>query len=385
MIVNGANGDPSDPAVFARALATGLGWLALPQIAEAGRAPYVFMSEPRTQRLRLGQSRSPRPTPMRFARSTDRSCCEVGSVRLDRPDEAVVDDRRCRQLHAPRRQPGDVPFVLGCANASVRNQRRGEDPVPGGAPVHVPGRRDCARSHDDRHATGRRSCGTPATRAKGRVLLSPAFLRQFARRPGRAPGSRTRHGGLPGSAPAWARRSSRVRAGGAPASSRPGDGQVHLGSDIQTAADKAQRPIHLEAIALALFGAIIGLAALLILGQALVRQVAADTDDHATLAALGADRRHLVAVPLARAVVIAVGGAVVAGSGGGCALAAHTDRSGPTGRDPPRLLRQRGGARLRVPLRLSPWSCCAPSSRRGAPRAPGRTRTRDGAGPVQAR
>jgi hypothetical protein len=91
-----------------------------------------------------------------------------------------------------------------------------------------------------------------------------------------------------------------------------GDGQVHLGSEIQNAAEKAQRPIHLEAIALALFGAITGLAALLVLGQALARQVAADTDDHSTLAALGADRPQLVAVPLARAIIIGLAGAVVA-------------------------------------------------------------------------
>ena len=61
----------------------------------------------------------------------------------------------------------------------------------------------------------------------------------------------------------------------------------------------------------ALFGTIVGLAALLMLGQALVRQVAADADDHAALAALGADRRILLAVPLARAAIFAVGGAAV--------------------------------------------------------------------------
>src|SRR5205085_2833497 len=47
----------------------------------------------------------------------------------------------------------------------------------------------------------------------------------------------------------------------------PGAGQVHPGSDIQTAADKAQRSIHLEAIALVTFGGLAAVAALLVVGR----------------------------------------------------------------------------------------------------------------------
>src|SRR5258706_14089260 len=43
-VVNGVQGDPSDPNVVARALATRARVLALPQIAEVDRAPYLFLS-----------------------------------------------------------------------------------------------------------------------------------------------------------------------------------------------------------------------------------------------------------------------------------------------------------------------------------------------------
>jgi hypothetical protein len=87
----------------------------------------------------------------------------------------------------------------------------------------------------------------------------------------------------------------------------PGDGQVHIGSDIQTAADKAERAIHLEALALVLFAVLAGLAALLILGQAFSRQVMADAADNPTLASLGLSRRQLTLVPLVRAGLIGLG------------------------------------------------------------------------------
>src|SRR5207245_5912852 len=84
---------------------------------------------------------------------------------------------------------------------------------------------------------------------------------------------------------------------------------VHVGgSDIQNAADRAQRAIHLEAIALLLFAGLAALAALLVVGQALARQVAADAAENRTLGALGLGPRQLALVPLARAGVVALAG-----------------------------------------------------------------------------
>src|SRR5213079_2155881 len=83
---------------------------------------------------------------------------------------------------------------------------------------------------------------------------------------------------------------------------RPED--VHIGgSDIQNAADKAQKAIHLEAVALLLFAGLAGLAGVLVVGQALGRQVAADAEDKRTLAALGLGPRELLLVSVARAAV----------------------------------------------------------------------------------
>src|SRR5947209_9330148 len=44
VVVNGAGGDPSDPAVGARIVATRARVLSLPQVAAGGRAPFVFLS-----------------------------------------------------------------------------------------------------------------------------------------------------------------------------------------------------------------------------------------------------------------------------------------------------------------------------------------------------
>src|SRR5205085_10905219 len=46
-VVNGAQGDPSDPTVVARGEAVRSQVLALPQIAEAGRSPYILLSASR--------------------------------------------------------------------------------------------------------------------------------------------------------------------------------------------------------------------------------------------------------------------------------------------------------------------------------------------------
>jgi hypothetical protein len=49
-IVNGVQGDPSDPKVVARGEAVRSQVLALPQIAEAGRSPYIFLGATRRGR-----------------------------------------------------------------------------------------------------------------------------------------------------------------------------------------------------------------------------------------------------------------------------------------------------------------------------------------------
>ncbi len=81
-----------------------------------------------------------------------------------------------------------------------------------------------------------------------------------------------------------------------------GHGQIFTSAgnvySIRTAAASAERGIHLEVVALLLFGALAALVTLLLVGQAIARQVMAQTDDYRTLRSLGATaspgarRRH---------------------------------------------------------------------------------------------
>jgi hypothetical protein len=73
-----------------------------------------------------------------------------------------------------------------------------------------------------------------------------------------------------------------------------------------------QRAIRPQAVALVLFAAVVGLAGLLVAGQALARQLGADAGDAPTLDALGMSRRQRLTVHLLRAVVVAAGGAILA-------------------------------------------------------------------------
>jgi putative ABC transport system permease protein len=69
---------------------------------------------------------------------------------------------------------------------------------------------------------------------------------------------------------------------------------------------QVQRSMTLQAWALELIAGFWSLAALLLVGQALFRQSAADSADHATLRALGMTRRQLIGIAAARSGLIAV-------------------------------------------------------------------------------
>jgi ABC-type lipoprotein release transport system permease subunit len=81
---------------------------------------------------------------------------------------------------------------------------------------------------------------------------------------------------------------------------------------IRTAASSAQRGIHLEVVALLLFGAIAALVTLLLVGHAVARQVMLEGDNYATMRALGVTRAQLMAIVVARASVIGAAGGALA-------------------------------------------------------------------------
>ena len=92
-----------------------------------------------------------------------------------------------------------------------------------------------------------------------------------------------------------------------------GQGFVEVGGgDDQQAAEEAQRATHTEAVALWLFTALAGGAALLVIGQSISRQIFVESGDSATLGAIGMTRPQIALVPLLHVLVSSVVGAVVA-------------------------------------------------------------------------
>jgi hypothetical protein len=141
------------------------------------------------------------------------------------------------------------------------------------------------------------------------VYLTPAFVRSYAAALGipieEMPGMEfiglhLRHGAAD------------LRAFEAAARPLLGDhGQITAGNDVTAAVDGARRAVRFQAVALLAFAALAAVAALVILGQAVARQVALDAADHQALAALGMTRGQLAAVAMARAMIVAAGGAAM--------------------------------------------------------------------------
>jgi putative ABC transport system permease protein len=147
----------------------------------------------------------------------------------------------------------------------------------------------------------------PATKvnAEPTVLLSPGFYRSAAARDstyGSQAGVRLRPGvsvaSFAHTAAALARR-------------YPATGGVIVVS-LQDEAAATQRAIRPQAVALALFAALVALIALAVIGQLLSRQLSLDSAEYPVLSALGMSRITLAALSLARLAVVTTAGAVLA-------------------------------------------------------------------------
>ncbi len=88
--------------------------------------------------------------------------------------------------------------------------------------------------------------------------------------------------------------------------------QFELGSDDATAAAAAQRGTSLQALALLLFGIVVALAMLVIVGQSVARLAYVASDDLPVLRALGSSRGQLITVALAPGALVAAAGMVLA-------------------------------------------------------------------------
>lgn len=147
------------------------------------------------------------------------------------------------------------------------------------------------------------------------VFLTPAFVAQMAHEQGvkiqQMPGMnvfgvRLRHGTADWHSFVVAAKALAARTGTS-INFQEGD---PLGSEA--AARSAQRGTHVEAVALALFGGLAALVTLLLVGQAVIRQLRSDARDRATLRSLGASRFQLAALGMVAPSVVALGGAVLA-------------------------------------------------------------------------
>ena len=147
----------------------------------------------------------------------------------------------------------------------------------------------------------------PATKvnAEPTVLLSPGFYRSAAARDstyGSQAGVRLR----PGVSVA-----SFAHAAAALARRYPATRGVIVVS-LQDEAAATQRAIRPQAVALAVFAALVALIALAVIGQLLSRQLSLDSAEYPVLSALGMSRATLAALSLARLALVTVAGAVLA-------------------------------------------------------------------------
>jgi hypothetical protein len=284
--------------------------IALPQIAEVDRAPYLLLS-PDPEAKEIGAINPFASVGEHAFRTMNRPLVLHGRLtRPDRLDEVVVDDFTAAARHL--RVGSDLKLWSFSFEQTIDTARAGfgKFPRPAGLSytfrvvgvVRLPISVNAPPPAVARDAT---------FTSQGAIYLTPAFLRQYAKDQGVIEEAlagmeifRIRlHNGLT-DLPAFEHAVQNVVG--------PADGQIHVGSDTQDAATKADRAIHLEALALLLFAGLAGLAAVLLLGQVLSRQVAADAADNHMLAALGVSRRQLVLVPLVRAGIVGLAGAAAA-------------------------------------------------------------------------
>jgi len=309
-VVNGVQGDPSDPTVVAHALAVRKAAQHLPQVAAVGRSPYLFMAADAAGND-VGGINAFAPADGTAYRTMNRPRVLRGRrARLSRAHEAVIDDVTAAARHLRvgsnlRLWSFGVDQALDPLTTVLSKYPRPQGPeytfrivgivrLPTGVSAPPAG-----IGHDAVYSS------------TGTMILTPAFLREYAADQGVSPEAlpgmeifdvRLRHGlaDLPPYKRALAK------------TVDPGDGRTGLGSDAADAATRVHGAIHLEAVAFWVFAAVAATAALIVLGSLLGRQVEADAADHPTLAALGMSRRELLAIPMVRAAAIALGGSALA-------------------------------------------------------------------------
>ena len=215
-----------------------------------------------------------------------------------RVTEAMINESAAQVLHA---RVGSVIRLGGYRPDQLQQVLNG--PVPLRPPVALPAVRVTGII---RQPSDLSQSGAPADvtfTSTGAIYLTGAFYHRFAGSVGNFYGMAFHlKRGLAG-LPAFRAEVRRVAGPQA---------QIELGSDDATAAADAERGTSLQAFALALFGASVAVALLVIVAQSIARLTYTSADDFPVLRALGGSRWQLFAVAVAPGALVAVAGMALA-------------------------------------------------------------------------
>jgi len=289
----------------------------LPQVAAHFRAPYLFMSTDPTGRTNnVGGLNTIGTADLDLYRRVDRPLVLTGRLPdPTRPFDVAVNELAAtkRHLHVGSRLRLYAYSLAQFQNGGLTGNTSIGPQAPAGPSftVRVAG---VVRFPQDVSAivplAAKQSVGYEGQQ---NLYLTPAFLPRLAGGLGipvqaipdiNLVGVRLRHG-----ATNWKAFTTAAEAAGR--------GQITVGESgnvygMRRAAASAQRGIHLEVVALLIFGALAGLVTLLLVGQAIGRQAQLEGNDSAILHSLGATGAQLAGTVLLRAAVIGVAGAAIA-------------------------------------------------------------------------
>lgn len=284
----------------------------LPQVAAYFRAPYLFVTDDPSGRT-LGRLSVIGSKDAALFRTVDRPLVLSGHLpNPTHPLDVSINEFAAEQEHL---HIGSHVRLYAYSAAQAANEALAEPsahlPAPAGPSFRV---RVTAivRSVEDVNAVLPLVANLDVSyEGQGDMFTSPAFVPLLAKKlgipVGQVPdiglvGIRLHHGS------AW---SSFARA-----ARRIGGNEIFVSQgnvySIPEAAASAQRGIHLEVVALLLFGTLAALVMLFLVGQAITRQVLLEAADNAKLRTLGAVPAQLVGVALLRGGVIGLAGGALA-------------------------------------------------------------------------
>jgi hypothetical protein len=299
------------PAVEARVLH-------LPQVAAWYSQDYLFLTPARSGPA-VGSLNPVAPIDAQAFRDVDRPLVIAGTYpRPADASQAAVNETAAQRLHLHVGSPltlyayAPSQFLSGQFTTPVVSAKV---PPPQGPTFHV---RIAAivRAPSDVNAIVPLAAEQNVDyEGQGDLYLTPAFLSHYVHALGLSAAEQEElQGGVDGYAvrlhqgsAAWASFSAAAAEVAPHAQLMPGNG-----NGATAAAASAERGIHFEAVALLLFGALAALVTLLLVGQALRRQVLSEDRLYATLSSLGADRRQIITVVSLRTALVGAVGAVLA-------------------------------------------------------------------------